>query len=350
MTEFLETPNQSRSVRAASITLQLVGGLILLAAAWQSLYLLIELGQRATAETLWLRIAAALPFLALCLVGGGTLVRRNWSGCWPIYAAGWLSLFRWPVPAVLSFHGWHLQPLGIGLPISLCPSRLQLINGAVLLLLVVLHRRLVFSQPPDQRGRIRFPWRFGLVLTGILSILTCKFLLTRHFETAAATILEHGIQAFEAGQPETAIQHWDQIVGDYPDTRSWGMALYNKSHVLRQQQRWQEAIPLLDKLLASELRDTDPSPNLMRPYQNYHHEACLALVDCHEQLHDYPTALRHACLARDTYPLQSWCGTCAMSSRQYLQQIIARLEQKIAGTYIATTDDAAGHRPLPSEE
>src|SRR5262249_27472306 len=97
--------------------------------------------------------------------------------------------------------------------------------------------------------------------------------------------------------------------------------------------------PLLQELLASDLNDTDPTPFLMNPYQNYHHSACMALVDCYERQGDFRTALRYARLGRDVYRFQSWCGTCLAESARSLPRRIARLELKVGGPDALSAED-----------
>ncbi len=109
----------------------------------------------------------------------------------------------------------------------------------------------------------------------------------------------------------------------------WGVAVYNCAWVIQQRNRPHEAIPFYERPLNSGLDDRDPNSALMSPFRNYHHRACLGLFECHEDLGNLEAALRYARLAQDTYPYQTWCGTCSMQAAQSLRERIERLEQKV---------------------
>jgi hypothetical protein len=76
------------------------------------------------------------------------------------------------------------------------------------------------------------------------------------------------------------------------------------------------------------VNDLAPSGNLMSVYQNYRHRACWQLSACHEELGDFDAALQFALMARDRYPYQTWCGTCAAEARSALEERIERLKRR----------------------
>ncbi len=136
---------------------------------------------------------------------------------------------------------------------------------------------------------------------------------------------------FEENRDGEAFNQWQLVIHRYPYTSNWGAALYNCGWVHQKRRRLEEAIPFYEQLLNSDLDDRDPNPDLMSPYRNYHHSACLGLSECHEDLGNLEEALRYARLAQDTYPYQTWCLTCAWGARQELKERIERLEEKVNG-------------------
>jgi tetratricopeptide (TPR) repeat protein len=126
---------------------------------------------------------------------------------------------------------------------------------------------------------------------------------------------------------DEAIEHWTDVMKQYPYTSAWGVAIYNIGIIHKKHQRYQEAIDCFERLFPSHVDDFEPSANLMQPYQNYRHNACLQISSCYEGLGDYPTALHYAELAQNTYSLQSWCLTCRQASGFALQKRIDRLRQ-----------------------
>jgi Tetratricopeptide repeat len=301
--------------------MQAIGLLLVLSSTWRGVRLLGESVRYLDSFSFWLEVSLSVPLGLLCWLGGLALVRSKEVGCHAVYAA-----------ALVSFtSGWTAQhfftPRSLLLPGFVWPFPLWYVNVAVLAALVACQ---VMLRKPDERW-CRWPGRQTLLIWLSAPAAAVTVLVSSHLrlpvEEEAGKKLEQGMTAFDEGEPDEANRRWEEVVARYPYTLAWGPAVFNSGLAHHKKGRHREAIALFERLLNSSVNDLEPGGRLMEAYQNYRHQACLQLSRCHEDLGDFPSALRYALLARDRYPYRSWCGTCQMSANTALKAQIERLER-----------------------
>jgi tetratricopeptide (TPR) repeat protein len=129
-------------------------------------------------------------------------------------------------------------------------------------------------------------------------------------DKASIALLGAGNALHESRDLEGAIGLWRRVAQDYPKTPSWGRAAFNIGYALKEQRKFQEAIPWFRKLLDSDVDDREPSCDIMAPQMNYRPRAQREIADCLSALGDYAAALEAYRANREKYPFQSWCGNC----------------------------------------
>ncbi len=144
----------------------------------------------------------------------------------------------------------------------------------------------------------------------------------------AGELLERGHEAYGQGRHDRALDAWREVLERHPSTDAWGKALFNVGVALRAESRFGEAVRAFERLIASDVDDLEPGGNLMENYRNYRHRAALEISACREALGDRAGALAFARAARDRWPYQAWCGTCADGAGSALDDRIARLERR----------------------
>ena len=127
-------------------------------------------------------------------------------------------------------------------------------------------------------------------------------------ETAAATLLTLGVDAHSAEDFQAALQSWQRVVDQYPQTRSWPKALFNIATTLKNQHRYDEAIETFTRLRDAEVNDREPGAHLMEAYRNYRPKASWEIGLCRLASGDPEGALSDFLNTRDNFPFQSWCG------------------------------------------
>jgi tetratricopeptide (TPR) repeat protein len=151
-------------------------------------------------------------------------------------------------------------------------------------------------------------------------------------DTCASIYLSRGQRAYEGKKLDEALLNYLRASTDYPNSRSYGIAQYNVSIVLKDQGKYDEAIAEFAELFPSAVSDRDPGGNIMEAYRNYRHRAALRISECYEAKRDFVRALQFATLARDKYRYQSWCGTCSDSASRALAKRIEDLEHLANGS------------------
>jgi tetratricopeptide (TPR) repeat protein len=284
----------------------------------------------------------SVAFGTLALVGGLALLRSNRAGFRALYLGAVCSLFLWPIPGVPVVNSWLHQRWAdlsnVGQPLRL----MQAMNLLFVVALIIVHV-LAARNDPSPRQPFRLRLRPLALAAGLVAVMAgwiyCQLLNHR----AAMELAVRGYDAFDAGRVDEALAEWQEVRARYPYTSSWGCATFNSAFCHQKQGEFQQAMAYYEELLSSELNDKDHSGNLMSPYQNYHHSACVQLSACCEAMEDYPVALHYARLAQTRYPYRSWCGTCHGSAARALHRRIERLENQVAGIAVIDTDDDSRH-------
>jgi HEAT repeat protein len=131
----------------------------------------------------------------------------------------------------------------------------------------------------------------------------------------ADLLLTFGVGLSKRGRDDEALRCFRQVATECPGARVWPDAQFNVGHLLLQERKFKEAIPVFERLLTAAVDNTAPSSDIMSPFKNYQHRAAEDLVEALEGLADFPAALKLLKESADKYPLRSWCGTCEESER-----------------------------------
>lgn len=127
---------------------------------------------------------------------------------------------------------------------------------------------------------------------------------------SANAILTLANKAYEGENYEEAFRLWQQVERDYEDTPAWGKAVFNTGIALKEQNKFDEAIKVFEKILTGYVNDTEPGSHIMEAYRNYRPRAQWAIGDCLFAKSDYAGALDAYRLTEKKYPFRTWCGTC----------------------------------------
>ncbi len=175
---------------------------------------------------------------------------------------------------------------------------------------------------------------FGAGLGLLILLFGLAFIAWNMDQTDVPRKIRDGNAAYQAGRADEAIALWSQVIDhSRPGSTNWTIAVFNTGIAHRENQRYNAAIAVFTLLLESDANDeeyeldADGKFNLMRPYRNYHHRACLQIADCHEKLGDRASTAKYLVLARDKYPHESVSGTPMMQIREELNKRIKALEQ-----------------------
>jgi len=137
--------------------------------------------------------------------------------------------------------------------------------------------------------------------------------------------LQEANRLFEARDYEAAVRLYGKILDGSTDAALKAKAEYNKGLALVELGQTRRAIRTFKRMLGTTAHDTEPGGHLMEAYRNYRHRACRQIASCYESRGDLRRALDYAILAKYRYPYQSWCGTCAVSAMEQLNDYIFEL-------------------------
>ena len=132
---------------------------------------------------------------------------------------------------------------------------------------------------------------------------------SRNSETADS-LLETGNEAYKNEQSAGAIEHWRKVENDFHSTKAWPKAVYNTGIALKEMEKFDEAIEQFEKLLKSDVDDTESGSFVMEVYQNYRPKAQWEIAACLLAKEEYEEALKAYQLCQSKYPFKTWCGTC----------------------------------------
>jgi tetratricopeptide (TPR) repeat protein len=299
------------------------GALSLVLAAWPAVQLIAELPRQFAHLSYWIELGLTLPVGLLCGAGGLALIRGRRTGYPLVYAGVFLLVIGWYVPRLPGLRQVLVPHLGLPV-VARWPVNVALL--AVIIATHLLSRRVPGGAPP---GSPKGSWlRVSLVGMAGICYLSCLYCWAR-VEQEAGAVVTQAYSDYAADRDGEAMEAWDRVIATYPHTSAWGVAVFNSGLCERRRGHYREAIGRFELILPAPLDDRLPSGNLMEAYLNFHHNACVQLSGCYEELRDYGAALHYALLARDTYPYESWCGTCLIQEGAALSERIDRLEQKV---------------------
>jgi tetratricopeptide (TPR) repeat protein len=148
-------------------------------------------------------------------------------------------------------------------------------------------------------------------------------------EACAGVHLARGLRAYAKKDYAVALVLLRKVCSEYPDSDAYGDAQFSIGTLFQDQQKYDEAIPEFTKLFTSKVNDYKIDPESSEDYPNYRHRAAMRISECYEAKKDFVRALENAELARDRYPILSYCKTCLKDTKESLDKRIARLQAAV---------------------
>jgi len=130
-------------------------------------------------------------------------------------------------------------------------------------------------------------------------------------QSEPAILLEKGVNAFNAELPDSAVYYWRQVVTRYKDsTWYYGRAMNNIPVAYESAGNVAKAAEAYHAILQSDLNDKeDNDGNIMEPYTNYRHNACMRMARMYAANNDFSKALEALQWAEHKYKYQTFSGT-----------------------------------------
>lgn len=123
-------------------------------------------------------------------------------------------------------------------------------------------------------------------------------------------LLEKGNELYDQGKKDSAIIVWKTVVNNYPDTSNcYGRSYNNIPIVYSDMGNKEEAVKWYKKILESSLDDSEEGDNLMAPYANYKHNACLRLADLYKNENEIENSFKYIKLAETEFIYQTFSAT-----------------------------------------
>lgn len=145
-------------------------------------------------------------------------------------------------------------------------------------------------------------------------------------QISSCDYLEKAVEHFQNKELDSAIALMTKAVEETPDTTNcYGRCMNNIPLAYAMRGDFDNAILWFDKILDSNLDDLQPGTSIMEPYANYHHNACMKLVQVYESLEKPQMALKYLNLAETSYPYQTFSGTSFEKRAVSITQMKARL-------------------------
>ena len=92
-------------------------------------------------------------------------------------------------------------------------------------------------------------------------------------------MMNTGIEYFRAENIDSAIICWKAVLENFPDTNEcYGNSWNNIAVGFRAKEEYDSARVWYNKIIASDLDDKQEGPDIMEPYANYHHNACMQMA------------------------------------------------------------------------
>jgi tetratricopeptide (TPR) repeat protein len=142
-----------------------------------------------------------------------------------------------------------------------------------------------------------------LIATALLSI-------TAYSQKIPQDYFDEGIAFSETEEYDKSIASFKYIVEHYPEDKLYPMALYNTAYLYLLIEEYSNAIPVYEKILASNLKEDDLIGGgiMDNPYANYKYKACRDLCYIYRKTEDYVNALKYLEVSDTTYPYLHFCA------------------------------------------
>ncbi len=131
-----------------------------------------------------------------------------------------------------------------------------------------------------------------------------------HGDEIADAAMQTGAELFRQQSYLPALELFEAAVAADGNGSQWAAATYDVASSARMLGRHGLARQRAQLLLASDVNDLQPGDSLMRPAQNYRHEASRLMAQSYQAQGAYPLAYWWSLQAAERYPFRSWCGTC----------------------------------------
>ncbi|PHR27614.1 MAG: hypothetical protein COA38_13185 [Fluviicola sp.] len=142
----------------------------------------------------------------------------------------------------------------------------------------------------------------------IFCLTSFSFILTA--QISSCDYLEKAIGHFQNKELDSAIVLMTSAIKETPDTTTcYGRCFNNIPIAYAMMEDYDNAIIWFKKILTSDLDDLEQGTDIMEPYANYRHNACMKLVQVHEILEEQQRALAYLTLAETKYPFETFSGT-----------------------------------------
>jgi len=123
-------------------------------------------------------------------------------------------------------------------------------------------------------------------------------------------LLNKGIEYYEEEKLDSAIIIWKSVIENYPDTSScYGRSFNNIPIVYAQLGNNSQAKSWYQKIIDSELNDSDEGDGLMSPYANYKHNACLRMALLLKDENQIDESFKYIDLAETKFQYQTFSAT-----------------------------------------
>lgn len=158
-------------------------------------------------------------------------------------------------------------------------------------------------------------------------------------QMSSCDYLERAITHFQNKELDSAIVLMITAVEETPDTTScYGRCFNNIPLAYAMLEDFDNAIIWFNKILDSDLDDMEPGTDIMEFYANYHHNACMKLVQVNEILENRHEALKYLDLAETKYPFETFSGTSyekrAVSIAKWKAQLYEELNLPDSALYV----------------
>jgi tetratricopeptide (TPR) repeat protein len=130
-------------------------------------------------------------------------------------------------------------------------------------------------------------------------------------ESKPLTPFEIANRLYEQGKYAEAERSFRAVLGQPLDVPTRGKATFNLALTLQKLRRYDEAIKILDHLLAQPVNDREPGGHLMEPYRNYRPRAQWEIGDCHFAKKEYQAALRAYRTTKEKFRQMPLAGVAA---------------------------------------
>lgn len=155
-------------------------------------------------------------------------------------------------------------------------------------------------------------------------------------QQTACELLNKGITYYQNDQADSAAIVWQYVIKNFPDTtRCYGKCYNNIPYAYFKLKQNDKAKEWFQKIMDSNLNDRDEGENIMEPYANYKHNACMNMAIQLFAEEKFDQALRFLSLAETKYKYQT------ISATSYEKRAVSIVYHKVKNWQAKKNDKAA---------